>query len=84
MFLAFCFLYKIGTSYLVQDKPDRLVLMHKRYINGSFKMPSSKVVLEACVRMRTDLRGPTGIWKVEKNGAVSRSGFAWKTLRAIG
>lgn len=31
MFLVFCFLYKIGTSYLVQDKPDKLVLMHKRY-----------------------------------------------------
>lgn len=81
MFSVFCFLYKIGTSYLVQDKE---LVMHKRYINGSFKMPTSKDVLEAWVRMRTDLRGLTGIWKVEKNGPVSRSGFAGKTLRAIG
>lgn len=27
------FLYKVGISYLVQDKPDKLVLMYKRYIN---------------------------------------------------
>lgn len=46
----------------------------------TFKMPAYKDNLEAWVRMRTDLRGPTSILKVEKNGA----GFAGKTLRAIG
>lgn len=77
-------LYRVGTSYLVQDKSDKLVVMYKRCINGFFKMSAYRDVLEAWVRIRTDLRGPTGTWKVEKNRAGSRPGFAGETHRAIG
>ena len=77
-------LYRVGTSYSVQDKSDKRVLMYKRCINGFFKMSTDADVLEAWVRMRTDLRGPTGTWKVEKNRAGSRSRFAGETHRAIG
>lgn len=47
-------------------------------------MTTSKDVLEAWVRMRTDLIGPTGVWKVEDNGAFSKFWFVGKTPRAIG
>ena len=47
-------------------------------------MSAYRDVLEAWVRIRTDLRGPTGTWKVEKNRAGSRPGFAGETHTAIG
>lgn len=58
--------------------------MFKRYTNGLFIMTTYKDVLEAWVRMRKDLGGHTEVWKVEENGAISRSGFARKILRVIG